>query len=1326
MAHTLKATYHNKCRAQYIKRVKSQSASCKTFSVSDRGQIHGLALAGLVANMKTIRQYSEEPPVFKMAALAREYADRLSELGQPCDVHSTRLRERLLQECPELEHVGTQGQDILIAFKKDIDFSIRSDVRHFDSEGFHLAQAAEIVREDMFSLPPTDWTNMSKESQLSCVPTSLLTLLKMIMNGPGARAAESDDQVLLTICQLISFHSAKRGRKGLIKRHDQSRENPLVRYVAAKLYGETRKKDLVDIAYRLGLSCSYDRFQTVLTDMANDACDFYHNECVVCPMPLRGSLFTTAQVDNIDHNLSSTTAKGSFHGTAISMIQHPTPENRGEARNALSSDSLQRRRKVRDLPLSYAVVEQKGLPEMKNLTCSPSQNSKVLSFLHSPLDGEKEWLEGSTKDDTCVRWAAHHAKFDDTSEKCKATIAVLPVFYEVAHTSDMMLHCMNIVKSAVNHINKEQTPVIVADQALYCILKQIQFRFPDTHGEGQFCILMGGLHIEMAFLRALGHWLDGSGWVHTLVEAEVTTTGRAESMLTVSHVARTRYCHEVTAATLYSLQRKAYDSFMGDTDDPATFEQWREEKCKSTPQFKYWDLTLRLQLILLQFVRAERTANFQLYIESLSMMAPWFFALDHTNYARWLPIHIKDLVMLKESNPNLHREFQKGHFVARKTCNLFSALALDQAHEQVNAQLKGDGGMVGLTENVEALRKFMLSGPELSQMVVAFEEGLLSEAKNIINHHSDTKSAQKTFLKDKKSLEGVFCELGNPFLEESADLYNLDLKTVAHDSVKDTEMHIEERALEHYETYVSDRLESNRVPIGETIKQKKYPLFSSSLKKGNSISAQKSQLQTYKNDCSLFSRLYIATSANRPGDLSDFFEHENQAYPPSISVMGQLRTSDAKSDLVKFLTTLHPNSTTAAAPFVHSKVLDGAAIVHMLKPGTSSTFKDYIEKVFKNYLNREISTVTRLDIVFDRYKDDSLKNCTRDKRGEGTKVKISLTAKVPKGWEKFLRNSANKTALFNLLAESISDLATNGKQLYATKEEEVVSAPPHLENSSLSPCNHEEADTRLFVHVANAVQNGNTKVMIRTCDTDVLVLAISCLPKIPELEELWLHFGMGKHAKFIAVHEISNALGPEKSQTIIGFHAVTGCDTVSYFRGIGKLTAINAWFKHPNATTAFKALQTGDVLEAMEHLESFIVTMYTRSGICSTVNECRRILFTKHSRNTENIPPTKDALHQHALRASLQAQIWDQAVQALQDPPNPAQFGWVKEGDLWNPVWRTIPVASEACQSLVRCNCKKGCMPNRCKCRLNNMPTCCEFCGCNCDEAQPTETAATA
>ena len=58
---------------------------------------------------------------------------------------------------------------------------------------------------------------------------------------------------------------------------------------------------------------SYDRVLAVSTDLGNAVCRRYQEDRVVCPLNLRLQLFTTAAVDNIDHNPSSTTANDSFH-----------------------------------------------------------------------------------------------------------------------------------------------------------------------------------------------------------------------------------------------------------------------------------------------------------------------------------------------------------------------------------------------------------------------------------------------------------------------------------------------------------------------------------------------------------------------------------------------------------------------------------------------------------------------------------------------------------------------------------------------------------------------------------------------------------------------------------------------------------------------------------------------------------------------------------------------------------------------------------------------------------------------------------------------------
>jgi hypothetical protein len=121
-------------------------------------------------------------------------------------------------------------------------------------------------------------------------------------------------------------------------------------------------------------------------------------------------------------------------------------------------------------------------------------------------------------------------------------------------------------------------------------------------------------------------------------------------------------------------------------------------------------------------VTSIREENFVLYIDVLKELLLWMFALDYTNYARWLSVRYRDMHALRLTNPDVFKNFKDGAFVVNKTTRAFSAIALDQAHEQENATVKGEGGAVDLTENPAALRRWMIGGSELSRMVKEFEE----------------------------------------------------------------------------------------------------------------------------------------------------------------------------------------------------------------------------------------------------------------------------------------------------------------------------------------------------------------------------------------------------------------------------------------------------------------------------------------------------------------------------------------------------------------------------------------------------------------------------
>ena len=70
----------------------------------------------------------------------------------------------------------------------------------------------------------------------------------------------------------------------------------------------------------------------------------------------------------------------------------------------------------------------------------------------------------------------------------------------------------------------------------------------------------------------------------------------------------------------------------------------------------------------------------------------------------------------------------------------------------------------------------------------------------------------------------------------------------------------------------------------------------------------------------------------------------------------------------------------------------------------------------------------------------------------------------------------------------------------------------------LAPCSHEEADTRMLLHLEDAVKQGYGKICIRTVDTDVVVLAIAAAQRLGALK-CGLHlvqgriFGIFQHMK---------------------------------------------------------------------------------------------------------------------------------------------------------------------------------------------------------------------
>ena len=156
---------------------------------------------------------------------------------------------------------------------------------------------------------------------------------------------------------------------------------------------------------------------------------------------------------------------------------------------------------------------------------------------------------------------------------------------------------------------------------------------------------------------------------------------------------------------------------------------------------------------------------------------------------------------------------------------------------------------------------------------------------------------------------------------------------------------------------------------------------------------------------------------------------------------------------------------------------------------------------------------------------------------------------------------STSTELFAFLSQEVVRLPlAEGNELYATDGSGVICSPAESYCASLSPCSQEEADTRLLLDAADAVQKGCKKVAILTVDTDVVMFSVASFSKtVPD--QFLFAFGVASKCRYIhvAVHEIVFTMNPTKCLTFPEPHAFIACDTAPSFAGRGKKTTWDIW-----------------------------------------------------------------------------------------------------------------------------------------------------------------------
>lgn len=124
--------------------------------------------------------------------------------------------------------------------------------------------------------------------------------------------------------------------------------------------------------------------------------------------------FMTSAVDN---NLTATAAKSSFHGTSVSMFQHPSSEQPGEECEQFKLNTDIKAKKFPELPETFTFFMQTYITKIPNLSVVESHLYPAPESIQSHLMQEYTWLEevpftDKVDDAVIITWVAHHATWN--------------------------------------------------------------------------------------------------------------------------------------------------------------------------------------------------------------------------------------------------------------------------------------------------------------------------------------------------------------------------------------------------------------------------------------------------------------------------------------------------------------------------------------------------------------------------------------------------------------------------------------------------------------------------------------------------------------------------------------------------------------------------------------------------------------------------------------------------------------------------------------------------------------------------------------------------
>ncbi|CAB4003577.1 Hypothetical predicted protein [Paramuricea clavata] len=304
--------------------------------------------------------------------------------------------------------------------------------------------------------------------------------------------------------------------------------------------------------------------------------------------------------------------------------------------------------------------------------------------------------------------------------------------------------------------------VVPFDLALYAKAKQLQMKYPE---EFQSTVIrMGGFHIALNYLSLLGKKYAQSGLEDMLIESGVYAVGTTSVIMLGKSYNRGIRAHKLTMEALFRLLWQAFVEWLtreevGLENGPkqlilcrscieplmVLLDTFKLESRKKSKVFNFWEDYINMVLLLLQFVKAERTGNCKLHLSATAAMVPHFFSMDRVNYARWLPVYLSDMNLLESHHPEVYQEFMAGSHSVSRSKQPFAQVWPDMALEQsINLDSNSKGGIIGMSTNENAVDKWFLTSHERAAITQELKNMCGIQNCDRIGTHKETSATRVT------------------------------------------------------------------------------------------------------------------------------------------------------------------------------------------------------------------------------------------------------------------------------------------------------------------------------------------------------------------------------------------------------------------------------------------------------------------------------------------------------------------------------------------------------------------------------------------------------